>query len=240
MSELKLLYTCVDDSDPDAVDNAACDGEAVGITTQPATRQMTIGDISSGKNLKDKMAGNDATGQHQDWNTVGLVGWTPGITPEGLLYAWFEMVEAAAQRKVNGDGDTYGGVALPVHVSKEGHDLQQLTQKFLLGAVAFSQGADDYLDYDIEDKGLLADNVGPDKPGSTYTSLEHQWDEGFGYFGAARDYLEYTDDEIAGKAEMGRQGYHDTNADDAVDLAKEYNWGHSINAAKRIVDAAPI
>jgi hypothetical protein len=252
LAELKLLYTCVDDTDPANLDEAACDGEAVGVATMPGAAQMTIGDISGGKNLKGKMAGNDAKGQHKnftgadsDRNNDGnaqpgdneFVGWTAAdgsaLSPEALLYVWFQMMDDAAQRKVSGAGDTYGGEALPVHVSTQGHDLQQLAQKFLLGAVAFSQGADDYLDDDIAGKGILSGNVEPYKAGKAYTSLEHQWDEGFGYFGAARDYLEYTDDEIAGKAAEGRKGYHDTDGNMSIDLAKEYNWGHSINAAKR-------
>ena len=121
-------------------------------------------------------------------------------------------------------------------------DLAQLVQKFLLGAVAFSQGADDYLDYDEVDangvdlvaagKGLFGDNTAL-KDGKKYTPLEHTWDEGFGYFGAARDYLEYTDDEIAGKGGRDNyQGHHDTDGNGKTDLVSEYNWGHSVNAAQ--------
>ncbi|MGB0647069.1 MAG: DUF4856 domain-containing protein, partial [Bradymonadia bacterium] len=82
-------------------------------------------------------------------------------------------------------------------------------------------------------KGLYADNTAL-KDGKKYTPLEHTWDEGFGYFGAARDYLNYTDDELAGKG--GRenyQGYHDSDENGRIDLVSEYNWGHSVNAAKR-------
>ena len=82
-------------------------------------------------------------------------------------------------------------------------------------------------------KGLQADHSMLVE-GKSYTALEHAWDEGFGYFGAAQDYLEYTDDEIAGKG--GRedyQGHHDTNGDGEIDLKSEFNWGHAVNAAKR-------
>jgi hypothetical protein len=124
-----------------------------------------------------------------------------------------------------------GGVEISKYfVTPKGQDLQQLVQKFLLGAVTYSQGADDYLDdASLEESG----NVEAEE-GKPYTKLEHHWDEGFGYFGAARDYGDYTDDEIA--AADGRddyQGYHDTNGDGAIDLTSEYNFGHSQNAAKR-------
>ena len=56
--------------------------------------------------------------------------------------------------------------------------------------------------------------------------MEHQWDEGFGYFGAARSYDTWTDDEIADNRAMD-------DDDGAIDLKKEYSYGHSVNAAKR-------
>ena len=68
-----------------------------------------------------------------------------------------------------------------------------------------------------------------------HTAMEHNWDEAYGYFGAARDYTDYTDDEIAGKATQNgaRKKYHDTNGDGKIDLTSEYNFGNSVNAAKR-------
>ena len=100
-------------------------------------------------------------------------------------------------------------------------------------SVSFSQGVDDYLDDDEPGKGLLSSHSFPNTD-DPFTDLEHQFDEGFGYFGAARDYLDYSDDETAGKS--GRddwQGYHDTDADGSIDFNSEYNFGHSTNAAKR-------
>ena len=122
---------------------------------------------------------------------------------------------------------------LPVYVTPEGLDLQQLVQKFMLMSVTFSQAMDDYLDSGTEGKGLDASNERTQE--DPYSGLEHAWDEGFGYFGAARDYGEYTDEEIAGAGgrEGWSEGYHDTDGDGAIDLMAEYNFGASINAAKR-------
>ena len=83
-----------------------------------------------------------------------------------------------------------------------------MVEKVLLMAVAFSQGADDYLDLDLDDKdadgvalakGVNASNT-PKKDGDDYTQLEHQIDEGYGYFGAARAYLKYDDATIKAKS----------------------------------------
>ena len=246
--ELNLLYTCSSVDANGTPIGDLCDGDHHQISTDLPATQTTIGDISGGKSLSGKIAGKDATGQSTDWETVGLKGWGTDaevITPDGLVNLWLDMIGDNALAIADGnfvltpDGEE---ITKP-SVTAEGHDLAQLVQKFLLGAVAFSQAADDYLDYDEADfagtdlvasgKGLFGDNTAL-KSGKNYTPLEHTWDEGFGYFGAAKDYLAYTDDEIARKD--GReeyQGHHDTNNDCRIDLTSEFNWGHSVNAAKR-------
>jgi len=206
-------------------------GGSVPIYTSPdpGALQTTYDDVSSDKDLAGKTAGNDATGQHKDWTTE-LVGWDQdGVTsPESLIRTWFVEIDEQAVAWGAGDIplDPSGAPVPAVYVSPEGLDYQQLLQKFIRGAVAFSQGADDYLDDDTEGKGLLSDHTALDD-GKPYTALEHQWDEGFGYFGAARSYPDWTDAEIADTP--GR----DVNGDGAVDLTREMNWGHSVNAAKR-------
>jgi hypothetical protein len=230
VEELNLYFVC---------DQGVCDGEDVGVDTTPAPKQSVVSGVSGGKNLIGKIAGNDATGQHKEWNADGFSGWTPGITttPQGFVEFLFAKVEEQSIDRANASigADPSGAPLTTVTVTPEGHDLAQLAQKFLLGAVAFSQGADDYLDNDIDGKGLLSANDVAAGDGKAYSALEHGWDEGFGYFGAARDYLDYTDDEIAGKGgrDDHKNGYYDSDGDGAVDLASEYNWGHSVNAGKR-------
>ena len=198
--------------------------------TDPAALQSTYNEVSADKDLVGKVAGNDPTGQHKDWSTA-LVGWgAPGShSPDGLLRSWIAQVDAAAVARSNGDIplDPSGAPVGSVTLTAEGHDLQQLMQKFLLGSIAFSQGADDYLDDDLEGKGLNSDHTGPEGE-DNYTALEHAWDEGFGYFGAARDYGDWEDALTAGA------GVRDSwAADGAIDLLTEASWGHALNAGKR-------
>lgn len=219
------------------------------LTTEPAAKQTTYDDISSGKNIVEKLAGNDSETDHADW-TMDFAGWSDAsiatdhggsiTSPEGLVVAFFENLEDLAIAEAGGaDRQDAEGNPLPIYVTDEGRDLNQLIEKFVRMAVAFSQGTDDYLDDDVPGKGLLADNVEPSSEGSPYTGLEHQWDEGFGYFGAARDYGDYTDEEVAGKG--GRpdwqNGWHDSNDDGEIDLESEINLGHSTNAGKRDLGA---
>ncbi len=209
------------------------------ISTTPATLQTTWGDIGSGSNLVDKTAGNDADPQHQDWAT-DMIGWDDSDNPEDLVRDWFEACDELAVAYSSGTIplDPEGAQIESWFISAEGLDYQQLVQKFLLGAVNYSQGTDDYLD-DASENGLNSDNVDPDD-GDPYTALEHAWDEGFGYWGGARNYLEYTDEEVAtadGRPEFV-DGYNDYDEDGSIDLKSEINFSASVNAGKRDVGAA--
>ena len=68
--------------------------------------QTTISDISSGKDLVGKIAGNDAVGQHKDWS-MEFVGWgDESYSPESLVRAWFTQVEQRAIAISNGEPET--------------------------------------------------------------------------------------------------------------------------------------
>ena len=166
------------------------------------------------KFLKEKLAGVD-----NDLSMTQFIGWDVTAPderskPDALIQTWFDEIATMAT-----DNDT-----ATTYVNAQGHDLNQLVQKFLFGAVTYSQAARDYLK---ADKGLLKQNTIADKEGKPYTSLEHQWDEGFGYFGAATHYLSKTDAEIKASAVI------DANNDGVVDLlGGEYNYGLAVYASK--------
>ena len=243
------------------------DGFAITFTD---AKQKTFADLGSYKSLKDKVAGNDAKGQHKLWNgesdenglytgnNIAFSGWStwgdvpvfvpaegaiPRQTPHGLVQHFFEQIADNAlenqgnKRYIPGAEQTDEN-AIPVYVNYDGTDLNQLVQKFLLMSIAYSQAADDYFGHETEGKGFKTDNIDLVKSG--YTNLEHQFDEGFGYFGAARNYLSYNDNELAGKVKVDGEGgriawnsTYDTNADGEIDLTSEFNFGNSVNAAKR-------
>ena len=216
--------------------------DALNITFMDA-KQTAFSELSSSyKSLKDKVAGQDESGQHKDWSTE-FAGWgdTGSITPVDLIDLYFQQladiaIDNLGSKRYVPDSEAIADNEIPVYVTDNGTDLNQLIQKFLLMSIAYSQATDDYLD---EDKGLAADNVEQDKGTADYTSLEHQFDEGFGYFGAARDYLAYNDNEISAKVESdedGRSdwnGQHDSDGDGEIDISSEINLGNSVNAAKR-------
>jgi hypothetical protein len=200
-----------------------------GLSFSPPPLQQTWDDVSKGKNLVGKLAGNTAVTDHRDWST-SFTGWgaVGSTTPEQLVRDWFDLVDAQAVAWADGTPplDPFGNPVANATITPDGHDLRQLLGKFLTVGVAFSQGADGYLDDDVPGKGLLADHSAL-VDGKPYTELEHQWDEGFGYFGASRDMGLRTLDEIADTPAL------DANDDGAIDLLSEVVYGHAGNAAKR-------
>ncbi len=214
--------------------------------SQSITEGTTYGEIQdSGKNLSSKFAGNDndlSRDSFLGWSTLQFVGQNLStldvdasgdgkVEPEDLLGAWLRIianqaVDGQAFTVANGDQEAQSITA--AYLTESGLDLNQLVQKFIHGAVSFSQATDDYLSVSRGDeKGIKADNTEPAKAGVTYTAREHHWDEAFGYFGAARDYLTYTDEQTKSSLSI------DTDNNGSIALLSEKNFGISVNAAKR-------
>ncbi len=199
---------------------------------------LTYGSISSGKDLVGKIAGGDGQGGGETTRLINneFFGWQTGLNanalPVDLVDYFFAQLQAEAT-----DNATpmipVGATTVPldtVTVSRYGLDYRQLIQKFLLGAVTFSQGTNDYFQTEF----ASASNLMPEG-NNPYTAGEHDWDEAFGYFGAARNFNDYMDDEIAGKGGRAEyeNGYNDANGDGLVDIRSEFNFGNSTNCAKR-------
>lgn len=198
----------------------------------PIYEGFIYSDIQSpGKNLNGKIAGND-----NPLRRGKLYGTKLAKTPEELVFKWFDMF---AENAVEGEsfsvpnGDLEAQTITQAHITENGLDLAQLTQKFFHGAVSYSQAARDYLSTDLGPaKGLNADNSKPAKQGAAFTALEHHFDEAFGYFGAARDYKNYTDLQTRTKVSI------DTNNDGYISILTERNQGIAPNAARMDLTAA--
>lgn len=184
--------------------------------------QTNYGDFGTEKNLVGKIAGNDTP--YSSIPAGEFFGWGAGLSadakPVALVEYLFDQLQALSTSGddvivATKDGDQ--AVAKP-YVDANGVDYQQLVQKFLLMAVGFSQGTNDYLGPDRDFSTELS--------GAPYSEAEHHFDEGFGYFGASRDYAQLTDAEIIDVAS-------DFSGDGTIDLNSEYNFGQSVNCAKR-------
>ncbi len=235
-------------------------GTGMLITNTTDETDMTLGSISTGKNLKGKIAGNDkcyhilSDGENEvacDGERVRgeFIGWEFGLnqdalvrTPDDLIQLWFGLLADEAAKDTETLIDTVGGLVPvdSVYINSLGHDFRQLIQKFLVGAVNFSQGAADYLQIDFGSEANLT--LADDK---AYTEGQHDYDEAFGYYGAARNAHAYKDIEarggnsvdVEGVREAFQYGYNDIDGDGKINIRSEVMLGTSTNCAKRDLGA---
>jgi hypothetical protein len=198
-------------------------GKAIIKKNVPVSEGFIYADIQSpGKNLYKKIAGVD-----NPLRRGQLYGTNVALTPDAYVSALFEEF---AENTVNGKNFSVpNGTLAPqtingAYVTEDGRDLAQLVQKFLTGAVSYSQSARDYLSTDLgAKKGLNADNTKEAKPDAGYTAMEHHFDEAFGYFGGARNFGEMPDNIIASSLSI------DANKDGAIAIKSELNLGLAKN-----------
>ena len=211
--------------------------DAANVTLKDAA---TYGAISTGKNLDGKIAGGNGSGGGETAKLIGdeFFGWSEGspTLPIDLVNQWINQQAVLASDGVAVQVTDATGAISSANVNTDayGRNFRQLMQKFLMGAVNFSQGTNDYF------KTNFVTSLATEYNGKGYSSGEHKFDEGFGYYGAARDNLLYTD--LEARAKSGRvgwnKGYHDTNGDGMIDVRSEYNMAHSQNCAKRDAGSA--
>ncbi len=164
-------------------------------------KQGTLDEISSGKNIEGKFYNG------------AMMAW-PG-SMKGRDVALHMIDRASIANK---------GVDV-----ENGYNWPQLISKFTMGAMAYSQAVDNYLDEKLEAN--TKPNNKPYKDGAPYTGKEHVWDEGFGYFGAAAHTLSLTADQAYGIAKRKDMASADANGDGVVDLKSEMVFGPAYYAA---------
>ncbi|WP_170401897.1 DUF4856 domain-containing protein [Ruegeria arenilitoris] len=164
-------------------------------------KQSTVNEISKGKNISGKFYNG------------AMTAW-PG-NQSGVDVA-LQMIKLAAASEQGYD---------PVN----GMDWAQLISKFTLGAMAYNQAVDNYLDEKL-DAGTKP-NDQPYKEGACYTGKEHVWDEAFGYFGAAAHSAALSAEQNYAVAKQKDLVAADANGDGVVDLKTEMVFGPAYYAA---------
>ncbi len=164
-------------------------------------KQTSLHQISKGKNISGKFYDG------------AMPAWPGNMSGKDVAY---NMIAMAAKSNKGFDADT-------------GYDWAQLISKYTMGAMAYNQAVDNYLD-----EKLNADkkpNNKPYKDGAHYTGKEHSWDEAFGYWGAAAHQHGFNPNKVYEIAKMKNQGAADKNGDGMVDLKSEYVFGPCYYAA---------
>ena len=150
-----------------------------------------LGMTGSSKQLKSKTAGGDA-----------------GI--QEIFETYMDDMAALSATTVNGQEDGTAGTGGvwpkdekgPYLMSGTGHEYTQLIEKGLMCAVFMNQMTDNYLvDMDADDNTSAVDAAA----GKHYTTMEHHWDEAFGYFTTAVDFPSNGTDRFWGKYANGRE-----------------------------------
>ncbi len=195
------------------------------------------------KNLWSKIAGNDNPLNHgtlRGWKTESLYGTNlsevnadrkddPFVEPEDFIQALFQALAKNATHSpsftVPLPTNPWVGRRRPLEeqvneagTTEDGLDLSAMIHSFLQMSVAFSQASGDYLSTHLgPEKGLRADNIVPYKSTKNHTTLEHHWDEAFGYLGVPRDFALYTDEQIAHREGISK----DSNNDGKISIMRE-------------------
>ena len=91
------------------------------------TVQQSLDDISTGKNLVGKMAGNDSVTDHKNWTGGDFKGWAGASSPEALLRTWFLVMADQAVARAN--GESFTGPAGEI-ISSAGDSLQKVSIRF--------------------------------------------------------------------------------------------------------------
>ena len=214
LQDLKSLTDSVgkDGANPVAVDdmlNLYAYDDGLNLKTRTTTGstpalESHYSSLSTGKNLVGKIS---------DAPVIGY-----DITADELVRDWIGQIAENSQ-----DSNKLGTAM--AYTTEDGVDMSQMINKVLIGAVPYYQATGVYLNSLLErDNSEARDGEDP------YTAMEHAWDEAFGYFGAARDYARYSDDQLAGSVD---DFTFDSNGDGSIDFKSEYNFGLSRNAAKR-------
>lgn len=165
--------------------------------------------ISTGRKLSDKVSPDVIVGM--------------GKSADALIREYFQKI-------VDNSNDPSKLGTAAVYTDANGVQMSQMINKILLSALVYYQGTNVYLNAFSTANNTDA-RTSPDKS----TAMEHIWDEGFGYFGAARDYANYTIDKIAGPI---ADYTFDTDGDGKIDLTSEFNFYYARDLGKRDKEAS--
>ncbi|MBO6920377.1 MAG: DUF4856 domain-containing protein [Rhizobiaceae bacterium] len=166
-----------------------------------AIKQKTIQEISSSANLAGKIYDG------------AMTAWPGNLTGKE---AALDIIAHAAASTKGYDADL-------------GYDWGQVLSKYLIGAVAYHQAVDNYLDEKMT--AYNKPNNKPYKDGAHYTGKEHSWDEAFGYWGGPAHTTSLDPNQLYNVSKRKDFESADKNGDGVVDLKSEFVFSPAYYAA---------
>ncbi len=153
----------------------------------------SLGMTGSSKQLKSKTASGDVGVQTTFENYMDALGTLSATTTSGQ------------ENGASGTGGVWpnDGVKGPYLMSGEGQEYTQLIEKGLMGAVFTNQMTMNYLaNISTDDNTAAVDAAN----GKYYTTMEHHWDEAYGYFTSEIDFPTNGTDRFWGEYANSREG----------------------------------
>ncbi|MGM0587156.1 MAG: DUF4856 domain-containing protein [Bacteroidota bacterium] len=177
--------------------------------SQFTPKSQHYSDIASGVDLASKISDDPIIGFDQFEDQ----------TADQLVRAWMDSIEVFTSNPDRRNTPRAVTTTSQLH-------LGEMIPTLLLGSVVYHQATGKYLSlvHDQNNTISSANNTYP------YTDMEHYWDQAFGYFGAARDYHSYSDSALA---RLDGFPYRDSNADEVIDMTREYNFRFAKIAGQR-------
>ena len=171
------------------------------INTDPYSSQKFYNNISSsGPNLAGQINNDEVHGFDE--------------MADSLIINWMQEIAD------NSNNFDKAGSFLAI-TDQNGLNLSEMINKTILGAVLYYRGIPNNLE--------ILDNSKADSEDSFYSSLEHSWDESFGYFGASADYnTGYLDD-----IDRIEDPFFDSDSDGVISFKSEYIFNNALIAAQR-------
>ena len=186
------------------------EGPTLTITNPPAL-YTTIREISTTRDMKSKFHGSYIDQAQQD-----IEYWCSTIVSN------IEDPEKKGTFNIYIDEDT-------------GYDMLQMYKLTLLGGAMWSHGINNYFRFVENDNNDTIVSY-PSNQWLFYTWMEHHLDETFGYYGAARKFHNFTDEEVAGYQD-GLNYKDNLEEDGKIDFKMEYNFAFARLAAARDLDS---
>ncbi|MFN3403752.1 MAG: DUF4856 domain-containing protein [Cytophagaceae bacterium] len=164
-------------------------------------------DLSSGKRLSDSFLRFTSASVGQDNpNSTFRLAFIDSVR------TWLDTIALRSQNE---------STRSKAYIRHDGVDLKQAVAKSIMGGVFYDQAVNKYL------AKVPNDNNSEIVAGKNYTVMQHSYDEAFGYFGAMRNYNNYSD------TEKRNPGEFDANGDGKIDPLSERNYFFSKTAASR-------
>lgn len=171
----------------------------------------TQGTVLDAQKIKDMLRNENDAFQSADLNASSKqILDKVFLGDQNLFLDYADKIAAASNSTVDGANGTAGVLSngdRQYLFNEKGFEYTQLMEKGLMGALMYYQATSVYMGADK----MNVDNSTPET-GEFFTTMEHHWDEAFGYFGVPVDFPQTTTDKYWDEYTNGRDALLGSNS----------------------------